>query len=447
MGNSNRNDHRDTSLNLKENAKKFLKIKEKELIDFFNSPGAKFSKPNDFQNPDKPMLKIYLPNENEFNMHLYIYNIPGLLKKDGLFQKLGETLMIFQLLFKNYRDKNNYEQNFDMFFDAILEVDSAKIYEMIQLNISRLNLLRIKQGLETIMEIFGTENVKSYYKITFGALASIGGTALVSLIGLGIGSALTATAAATTVGILIIIGICGYFIYRKIKNNNINDAKHNYQKIDDFYQKVQDFISKGAKNFCKDDQDNNNYNYIEKQPNDKNLFIIAFEKGRNGLIKDICLFPYLIDKLNSINCPRIGANSNLGSNGEYYYTLLEACKSYVEEFAGKIEQYTEGYSEPYLQNKIIEVFNFLKTAKLEDIQAKIPQKGLSEEQKAIIQGQVMNKYKQEKENDEFEISTSNIDTTKNNSINGNQIYQPINYYSPFDQQINPENQIDYEEIV
>ena len=447
MGNSNRNDHRDTSLNLKENAKKFLKIKEKELIDFFNSPGAKFSKPNDFQNPDKPMLKIYLPNENEFNMHLYIYNIPGLLKKDGLFQKLGETLMIFQLLFKNYRDKNNYEQNFDMFFDAILEVDSAKIYEMIQLNISRLNLLRIKQGLETIMEIFGTENVKSYYKITFGALASIGGTALVSLIGLGIGSALTATAAATTVGILIIIGICGYFIYRKIKNNNINDAKHNYQKIDDFYQKVQDFISKGAKNFCKDDQDNNNYNYIENQPNDKNLFIIAFEKGRKGLIKDICLFTYLIDKLNSINCPRIGANSNLGSNGEYYYTLLEACKSYVEEFAGKIEQYTEGYSEPYLQNKIIEVFNFLKTAKLEDIQAKIPQKGLSEEQKAIIQGQVMNKYKQEKENDEFEISTSNIDTTKNNSINGNQIYQPINYYSPFDQQINPENQIDYEEIV
>ena len=149
---------------------------------------------------------------------------------------------------------------------------------MIQLNISRLNLLRIKQGLETIMEIFGTENVKSYYKITFGALASIGGTALVSLIGLGIGSALTATAAATTVGILIIIGICGYFIYRKIKNDNIDDAKHNYQKIDDFYQKVQDFISKGATNFCEDDKDNNNHNHTEKKPNPKNLFIIAFEK-------------------------------------------------------------------------------------------------------------------------------------------------------------------------
>ena len=447
MGNLICSDYGDTSLKLKENAMKFLKKKENELIAFFNSPGAKSSKPNDFQNPDRPMLKIYLPNENENNMHLYIYNIPGLLKKDGLFQKLGETLMIFQLLFKNYRDKNNYEQNFDMLFDAILEVDSAKINEMIQLDISRLNLLRIKQGLETIMEIFGTENVKYYYKITFGTSASIGGTALVSLIGLGIGSALTATAAATTVGILIIIGICGYFIYRKIKNNNINNVKQNYQKIDDFYQKVQDFISKGATNFCEDDKDNNNYNHIEKQLNDKNLFIIAFEKGRNGLIKDICLFPYLIDKLNSINCPRIGPHANLGSNGDYYYTLLEACKSYVKYYAGKIELYTQGYFEPNLQNEILEEFNFLRTAKLEDIKVKISQKGLSEEEEAIIREKVMNKYKQEKENDEFEISTSNIDTTKNNSINGNQIYQPINYYSPFDQQINPENQIDYEEIV
>jgi len=169
-------------------------------------------------------------------------------------------------------------------------------------NIDEKNLLKRKQGLECLMNIFGMENVRYYYKIAFFVPIGVGGTLVLgTLVGFGLTSTLTvATGVGAAIGILVIAGLAGYFIYRHIKNKHQDKLKENAKMLEDFYDKVLGFLSSGVDYFCE-----NKGNIISP----KNLFVIAYEKDRNDLINDICLFPYYISRLDSINCPTIGPNA------------------------------------------------------------------------------------------------------------------------------------------
>ena len=95
--------YRDQNQELQRKAIEIIEEKKDEIIEFFNSQGI-LEKPNGQKddktlNMDKAIEKIYYPGENRYKLHLRIYNIPGIFRKnDGLFEIIGETLMIFQLI-------------------------------------------------------------------------------------------------------------------------------------------------------------------------------------------------------------------------------------------------------------------------------------------------------------------------------------------------------------
>ena len=163
MGNLFFGNYQDLNQILENQAREILEEKRQEIMEYFNTKGT-FQKPianDNTLNPDKALVKIYYPNENRHKLHLKIYNIPGIFRSgDGLFEMIGETLMIFQLFFNKYEnidDKEQYKERFNEFFDALTQADSAKINELIQLNINECDLIKKKRGLEFLMEIFGVE--------------------------------------------------------------------------------------------------------------------------------------------------------------------------------------------------------------------------------------------------------------------------------------------------
>jgi len=383
--------YRDQNQELKRKAIEIIEEKRDEIIDFFNFHGN-LEKPNGPKddktlNMDKAIEKKFYPNENRYKLHLRIYNIPGIFRKnDGLFEIIGETLMIFQLFFNkfnNINDKNEYQKKFEEFFNALIKADNLKIYKMIGLNIENTDLIRKKQGLESLMEIFGTENLKAYYKSVFigegigtACLAALG-----SFLAWEIGATLTMTAV-TPIAIAILAGVIGYFIWDSAKEKNIQDVTNNVNKIQDFYNKIQDFLSKGADYFCNDDDDAHKDGDVRKdgddsKVSDKNLFVIAYKKRSNNLIEEICMFPYYLEGIWGINCPTIGKKGSMGSNSDYYRIVLDACQYYVNTFKPRVYLHINKYPQPNLQSEIQDEFNFLRTATISEIEKKIKNKNLT----------------------------------------------------------------------
>ena len=364
----------DMSLKLKSKVLEFLEDKniKKEIIEYFNSY-ENLSKPNDItRNSDKAIEKIYYPKENKYNLCIHIYNIPGVLRmNNGLFQIIGETMMIFQLFFNKYNEleEENFKEKFDEFFDALLNADCKKIYDLILIKINETDLIKKKQGLDTLIEMFGEQNIKSYYNtVLFSALGSGIALAIGNLFFRGITSTLTASTASTPLGISIIIIFVGYCIYRKIYDKNMEKVKNSYQKIKDFYDRVQDVLSNGAEYYTQDGL--------------KNLFVIAIDR-ENNLVKDICMFPYYIKELKSSNCPTLGKDAPSNSNSEYYSVMLDACKYYIEKYSLKIHNHINNVNQDYnLQNEIENDFRFLKSAKMIEIKERI--KPLDEIEKFLI---------------------------------------------------------------
>ena len=413
MGNLFFGNYQDLNQILKNQAREILEEKRQEIMEYFNTKGT-FQKPianDNTLNPDKALVKIYYPNENRHKLHLKIYNIPGIFRSgDGLFEMIGETLMIFQLFFNKYEnidDKEQYKERFNEFFDALTQADSAKINELIQLNINECDLIKKKRGLEFLMEIFGVENVKNYYLGTFigcglglGSVF-IGGTAISVVTG-------STIYVGPAIGFVAIILIAGYFIYKHYKNKNYEKAKNNIYRIQDFCDKIQNFLSGGIDYFC--------------QGGDKNLFVIAYKKNNNNIVEEICMFPYYMRGLWGNTCPIIGNNANQNTNEDYYRTILDACKYYLDEYSPRIYQHLNGNPQPNLQNEIEGDFQFLRTATTEQVKQKIY---ANNEIKRFNTTQRV-----------YEAQTANVSRVE--SLRSNQNYQE-NDYQRVDQQEN--NQI------
>ena len=417
-----------TNKELEEKAREILREKEKEIIDYFNSKGI-LEKPNgksddDSLNMDKAIEKIFYPGENRYNLHLRIYNIPGIFRRnDGLFEIIGQTLMIFQLFFNKYNslEKELLQQKFYEFFDALMKADSAKIYDIIGLQIEDCDLIKKKEGLESLLEIFGVESFKSYWESVFkvhgiGTLAFSGGVGLVAGY---ISSSLTA-AIATPLAIIIISGFLGYCIYQRMKEKHIQNVKNNVTKIQDFYDEIQRFISGGPDYFCiekkkKDGVKDGEREVINYKDSEKNLFVIAYEKQSDNSVKEICMFPYYIRGLSGKNCPTIGKNTPMDSNAGYYRAILNACKYYVDTFHQRIFLHINGNLQPNLQSEIEYEFNLLKKANEKAI--------LKVFNKEIINGgMTLNSFEEE---ERININTNNVsmNTNLSDQEDGNQQFE------------------------
>ena len=424
--------YRDQNQELKRKAIEIIEEKRNEIIDFFNFHGN-LEKPNGPRddktlNMDKAIEKKFYPCENRYKLHLRIYNIPGIFRKnDGLFEIIGETLMIFQLFFNKFNDindKNEYQKKFEEFFNALIKADNLKIYDMIGLNIEDTDLVRKKQGLESLMEIFGAENLKAYYKSVFigegigtACLAALG-----SFLAWEIGAALTATAV-TPIAIAILAGVIGYFIWDSAKEKNIQNVTNNVNKIQDFYNKIQDFLSKGADYFCNDDDDAHKDGDVRKdgddsKVSDKNLFVIAYKKRSNNLIEEICMFPYYLEGIWGINCPTIGKKGSMGSNSDYYRIVLDACQYYVKTFKPRVYLHINKNPQPNLQSEIQDEFNFLRTATISQIEKKI---NLKEKVESNIANRHLNLANGIQSSEDITTNDS-INTSQFDQENGNQMY-------------------------
>ena len=251
-------------IELKEKAKQFIDKKKSEIVSYFNSFNI-LSQPNDpNQNKDKAIDRVYYEEENGYNYIYHIFNIPGVFRmNNGLFQMIGENLMIFQLFFNKYSHISNEElkEKFEEFFKALLNVDTNKINDMLQIKIEECELIKKKQGLEFLMDMFGDENIKAYCQnilIGGGAIAAVSATGI--LLGSAIAATITAPIVIYAVGVAVVIGLISFFIYRALKNNHSQKVSNNFLKIKKFFEDAQQFLSSGVDFFCTD--------------GDKNLFII-----------------------------------------------------------------------------------------------------------------------------------------------------------------------------
>ena len=277
---------------------------------------------------------------------------------NGLFQMISENLMIFQLFFNKYNhiSKEDLKEKFKEFFNALLNADTDKINDMLKIKIEECELIKKKQGLEFLMDMFGDENIKSYLNIIYcGGIATSAVSATGILVGGAIAGTITAPIVISAVGVTIEVGIISFFIYRTVKNNHPKTVSNNILKLKKFFEDVQQFLSSGVDFFCSD--------------GDKNLFIIAI-KRKNDIIEDICILPFYLKELKSTNCPTLGNNHQINSNSEYYKTILDACNFYINKYSEKVHNHmlNPNYA---LQKELENELNWLRTAKMEQIQNKI----------------------------------------------------------------------------
>ena len=346
-------------IELKEKARQFINNKRSEIVSYFNSFNV-LSQPNDpTQNQDKAIDKVYYEEENGFKYIYHIFNIPGVFRmNNGLFQMIGENLMIFQLFFNKYSHlaKEELKEKFDVFFNALLKADNGKINDMLQINIEECELIKKKQGLEFLMDMFGDENIKSYLSGIFaGGIVAAAVTVTGVLVGGSIAATITAPIVISAVGVAVAIGIIAFFIYRSVKNNHSQKVSENFLKIKKFFEDAQQFLSSGVDFFCSD--------------GDKNLFIIAIKKQKD-LIEDICILPFYLKELKSTNCPTLSNTHQSNSNSEYYKTILDACNFYINKYSTRVfnHMHNPDYS---LQKELENDLNWLRTATMEQIQNKI----------------------------------------------------------------------------
>ena len=309
---------------LRAKAEEVLKDKEKEIIEFFNAHDLNKINNTTIYNNDFPLIKKYYPSQNSHKIYLEIFNIPALFKENKGFIFTINKLAIYIFIFKEkYENKNITKkvinEKFEEFLKAILEVKVQKINEILNDNINEEDLINLKQGIEKLYQYFGFDTVKIYYgkiigidvgvctvNAMAGALYAFLSGFSASLIGIS-----AAAGFATGIGISIIIGFVGYFIYDYYikKPNDNKNILNNAECINTFFKDIKDFKVKNLEG--------------------KNLLILALNNDANK--REISIFPYNLNGISSI-CPIIGDNAEPSSNSFKYTTYLEATEFFIKKY-------------------------------------------------------------------------------------------------------------------
>ena len=337
---------------LEAKAKEVLKDKEKEIIYFFNSQDLNKANNTDIYNNDLPLIKKYYPSQNRHNIYLEIFNIPALFKENKGFLFTINKLSIYIFKFKEKYEKENItkkaiNEKFEEFLKAILEVKVQEINEILNDSINKEDLINLKQGIEKLYQYFGPDTVKNYYGeiLGFGGLVGTMAGALegflsgFSLSGIGV---LASAGFMVGLGLSIIIGVIGYCIYDYIKKKNENNNILNNAKcIYNFFKKIQEFKVEDLKG--------------------KNLLILALNNDENK--REIAIFPYNLDKIDSLICPIIGPNADPSSNSFMYTTYLDATEFFINKYLDKIKR--ENYYT--IRKNLIKDFEHLKKLNVAEI--------------------------------------------------------------------------------
>ena len=136
-----------------------LKIKN-----YFDSFEIEKNKPNNIPdlNVDRPIIKNISPKENRYQLNIDIYNLPALFRVDnGLFFIVSQISIYLDKFKGKHSHLNEIElkQKFSLFFKSLLELNSTKINKLLELSITKDDLIEIKHGMEKLIDYFGTENI------------------------------------------------------------------------------------------------------------------------------------------------------------------------------------------------------------------------------------------------------------------------------------------------
>ena len=316
---------KDENLKVEEEKSKILKIKTIEILEENkNEIKNYFEKfqienvPNNIANlnKDRPIIKKIYPEKNRYNLYIEIFNFPAFFRfeKNGLFPIISEISFYFEMFYKKYSNikKDEFNKKFNQFFKGLLELNSDSIKDLLKIDITKNDLLRLKFGMEKLIDYFGIKNI-NYFLMGFSGL---GGGLLGGIIGLVFG--LSVPILAPVIGIGIIAGFVGYFIWQYFSNKEEKIIERNQKPIKKFFYQMLYDNSKIVDELL----------YLNK-----NLFIISFQKDKNKNIDDVILFPYYNDQLNSQNCPTIGQNETADSNSYYYLCLIKGIEYYKEKYA------------------------------------------------------------------------------------------------------------------
>ena len=404
---------------LETKAKEVLKDKQEEIIKFFNEHAFnlddKSNNNNAIYNNDLPLIKKYFPSQNKYNIYLEIFNMPALFKENKGFIFTINKIAIYCFTFKAKYEQENltkeeFNNRFKEFLNAILEVNDQKINDLLNENIIKDDLIKLKQGLEKLYQYFGPDTVENYYKEIIGT-GVLAGTVAGTFYGFISGFSLCSIGISAGVGCLsglalgIFVGYMGYFIYEtiqkyKMEKNIINNRKC----IQTFFDKIQDFK-------------------VDKLIG-HNLLVLALNI-KNENINEITIFPHNLDKINSLICPIIGPNAEPSSNSLLYYTYLDATEFYILKYSDKINH--ESYYE--IVEHLKEDFKNLE--KLNSLTV--------EEIRYFIEKERRNTFKTNNYENAISTNSTNgytLQNYTNNYINTNSTNNNINSNSPKTQLFN-----------
>lgn len=356
MGSSNQTIEQ---ISLKSMTEEILEENKFKIKDYFDSFEIEKNKPNNIPdlNGDRPIIKNISPKENRYQLNIDIYNLPALFRVDnGLFSIVSQISIYLDLFKGKYSHMNEIElkQRFSLFFKSLLELNSEEINKLINLKITKNDLIGIKHGMEKLIDYFGIENInyfvmKLVYISGFSVIGAIFGLSM-SIVG----NVALSTSVLSGIGIGIIIGFIGFVIWRESSN------KLQKEKLEKSQKNIQKFFEE-IKTISKDKFHN------------KNLFIISIKKNKQN-INDICLFPWLIENYNSQNCPLIGAHETADSNSDYYSTLIDGIEFYLEIYSQKIYNYLNNNYQGNFINELKKDISFLKSASKQEIRKRIKKK-------------------------------------------------------------------------
>lgn len=352
---------KDENLKVEEEKSKILKIKTIEILEENKNEIKNYfekfqieNEPNNIANlnKDRPIIKKIYPEKNRYNLYIEIFNFPAFFRfeKNGLFPIISEISFYFEMFYNKYSNikKDEFNKKFNQFFKGLLELNSDSIKDLLKIDITKNDLLRLKFGMEKLIDYFGIENI-NYFFLKF---TSIGGGALLGgIIGLVFGLCTSVPILAPVgigIGIGVIVGVVGYFIWKHFSNKEQEKIiERNQKPIKKFFYQILYDNSKIIDELL----------YLNN-----NLFIISFQKDKNKNIDDVILFPHYNNQLNSQNCPTIGPNETADSNSYYYSCLIKGIEHYKEKYATKINNYLLGNPEPNLMNELKKDIEELKIA-------------------------------------------------------------------------------------